>query len=139
MLGMSAKSMIGRPIYLLLIIIISLLFVIQASIVIAWVNHGYISGSSESVQKTAKNLSVTALVPAVIVFAWTLFKFLCLYTPLKATPVCAPVVMSEALSGVVGKAKSMAQGAMSRVQGMKMPKGMPQGMKSGMKALMSRK
>ena len=47
--------------------------------------------------------------------------------------------MSEALSGVVGKAKSMAQGAMSRVQGMKMPKGMPEGMKSGMKALMSRK
>jgi hypothetical protein len=138
MLGRGSK-IASSPIYLGLTFILLLLFITQASIVISWVNNGHISGSSESVQNTAKSLSVIALIPAIIVFAWTIFTFLCLYTPLKVKPICTAENMSGALSGLVGMAKDAAREAKSKVQKMKsmMPQGMD--MKSGMRALMKQR
>jgi len=69
-------------------IVVSVMVIILSSIVISWVDNGYVDESAESTQHTAKGLSIFALIPAILALFVVTFKLICAYSPLGLHPLC---------------------------------------------------
>lgn len=69
-------------------IVVSVMVMILSSIVISWVDNGYVEEAAESTRSTAKGLSVFALIPAILALIVVAFKMICAYSPLKFHPLC---------------------------------------------------
>ena len=113
-----AKSRIVTWVFML---VVSIMTIILSSIVIAWINAGKVN-DTEVTKKTAKNLSIVALIPALLAMIVVVFKIICAYTPLSVSPIC--MIGSGGLGAAKSLLKGDVKGAAMNLAASKMPGGM---------------
>jgi hypothetical protein len=69
----------------LVLLTVSLLMIIQAAIVLSWINKGYVKEATQSNRQTARSLSILSLVAALLGMLVSIFRLAC-KSPFSMTP-----------------------------------------------------